>query len=211
MALLVRHIGSGPAVFDPKSEYLLCVHGEPRCDGVRSFRASRGIAPGKGVRIGPPSQDTVSGLGNQKNEELLSRIAAHDADIYPSTLALLVELRRGGFCTGLITSSRNATVIPDSANIGDAFDVIIDGKVAEQRHLPGKPSPDVFVAAVNDPGVTPSRSVVVEDAISGVAAGHAGRLGLVIGVARQDNGEAPLAAGADVVVIDLAAVSTVGS
>ncbi|MCH7668760.1 MAG: hypothetical protein IIC71_06110 [Acidobacteria bacterium] len=52
--------------------------------------------------------------------------------------------------------------------------------------------------------------MVVQDPISDAAAGPAGGLGLVIGVARQDNGEALAAAGADVVVTVLADVSTVG-
>jgi beta-phosphoglucomutase-like phosphatase (HAD superfamily) len=45
--------------------------------------------------------------------------------------------------------------------------------------------------------------VVVEDAISGVAAGHAGNFGLVIGVDRGGNREALGAAGADIVIDDL--------
>jgi beta-phosphoglucomutase-like phosphatase (HAD superfamily) len=45
---------------------------------------------------------------------------------------------------------------------------------------------------------------VVEDAVSGVAAGKAGGFGLVIGVDRGAGRAALLAAGADVVVADLA-------
>jgi beta-phosphoglucomutase-like phosphatase (HAD superfamily) len=47
---------------------------------------------------------------------------------------------------------------------------------------------------------------VVEDALSGVAAGRAGAFGMVIGVARSGDPAALLEAGADLVVDDLAAV-----
>jgi beta-phosphoglucomutase-like phosphatase (HAD superfamily) len=49
----------------------------------------------------------------------------------------------------------------------------------------------------------PSRAVVVEDALAGVAAGRAGAFGLVIGVARTAGHEQLRSAGADLVVGDL--------
>ena len=45
---------------------------------------------------------------------------------------------------------------------------------------------------------------MVEDALSGVAAGRAGNFGLVVGVARAGQTDALRDAGADVVVADLA-------
>jgi len=52
-------------------------------------------------------------------------------------------------------------------------------------------------------GVVPSRTVVVEDAISGVQAGRNGNFGLVIGVARKGNVEELRRHGACLVVNDL--------
>src|SRR5690606_17468330 len=52
----------------------------------------------------------------------------------------------------------------------------------------------------------PARAVVVEDAIAGVAAGHAGGFGSVIGVDRAGQAQALHDAGADAVVADLAQV-----
>ena len=52
----------------------------------------------------------------------------------------------------------------------------------------------------------PSASIVVEDAVSGVTAGRAGKFGGVIGVDRVDNREALEGAGSDVVVGDLGEV-----
>ncbi|HSK97183.1 MAG TPA: HAD-IA family hydrolase [Euzebyales bacterium] len=72
--------------------------------------------------------------------------------------------------------------------------------------MPGKPAPDTFLAAASDLGAVPARSVVVEDAISGVQAGRAGGFGLVIGVDREGRPEALRNNGADVVVSDLGAL-----
>jgi beta-phosphoglucomutase-like phosphatase (HAD superfamily) len=52
--------------------------------------------------------------------------------------------------------------------------------------------------------VEPARTVVFEDAISGVRAGHAGAFGLVVGVSRKNDEDALAQSGADVVVHDLA-------
>ena len=52
-------------------------------------------------------------------------------------------------------------------------------------------------------GVEPARSIVIEDAISGVQAGANGNFGLVIGVARKGNVEELQQHGAHLVVNDL--------
>lgn len=56
-------------------------------------------------------------------------------------------------------------------------------------------------------GVSVSRSVVVEDAVSGVQAGRAGGFALVLGIDRGNNREALMANGADIVVNDLAEIN----
>jgi alpha,alpha-trehalose phosphorylase len=65
------------------------------------------------------------------------------------------------------------------------------------------PTPDGFPEAARRLDVVPSRAVVVEDALAGVAAGRAGAFGLVIGVARTAGHEQLRSAGADLVVGDL--------
>ena len=66
-----------------------------------------------------------------------------------------------------------------------------------------KPSPQTFLYAAQQLSVSADRAVVVEDALSGVEAGHAGDFGLVIGVDRGVGADRLLQAGADVVVADL--------
>ncbi len=79
----------------------------------------------------------------------------------------------------------------------------MDGTLAAAEHLAGKPKPDTFWFAARRLGVEPADSVVLEDALSGVAAGSAGSFGLGVGVDRGAGAEALQAAGAAVVVADL--------
>ena len=71
------------------------------------------------------------------------------------------------------------------------------------QQLAGKPAPDAFLTAAKLLGVEPMRTVVIEDAISGVEAGSNGKFGLVIGVARKGNAEELKRHGAHLVVDDL--------
>jgi beta-phosphoglucomutase-like phosphatase (HAD superfamily) len=73
----------------------------------------------------------------------------------------------------------------------------------QAQQLAGKPAPDTFLMAAKLLGVEPTRTVVVEDAISGVQAGSAGNFGLVVAVARKGNAEELKQHGAHLVVSDL--------
>ena len=79
----------------------------------------------------------------------------------------------------------------------------INGNVAAELSLAGKPEPDTFLEAARRLDADPSRAVVVEDALSGVQAGKRGGFGLVMGVARNTSPDELRHNGADVVVSDL--------
>jgi beta-phosphoglucomutase-like phosphatase (HAD superfamily) len=106
------------------------------------------------------------------------------------------------------TTARSSTSRPParpwtSAGIIDLFDEIIDGTVADERKLRGKPHPDTYLAGAQALGVEPSASAVFEDATSGVQAGHDGHFGYVVGVDRVDHAADLERHGADIVVKDL--------
>jgi beta-phosphoglucomutase-like phosphatase (HAD superfamily) len=90
-----------------------------------------------------------------------------------------------------------------AANLDGVFDAQVDGNTIRTQRLAGKPAPDTFLLATKVLGAEPRRTVVIEDAISGVEAGFNGKFGLVIGVARKGNAEELKQHGADVVVDDL--------
>jgi beta-phosphoglucomutase family hydrolase len=185
-------------------DYLAHVDGRPRFDGVRAFLGSRGITLPDGDADAPPGQDTVAGLGNRKNELFLEILRTDGIAPYPGSLRFLDALTARGTKVAVVSSSRNAREVLDASGLAVRFEVVTDGMVAADRHIAGKPAPDMFLDAARRLGVAPAAAVVIEDAVSGVAAGRAGRFGLVIGVDRGAGEDALREHGADVVVGDLA-------
>jgi trehalose 6-phosphate phosphatase len=83
------------------------------------------------------------------------------------------------------------------------------GWIRKYLGIAGKPAPDIFLEAARQLQVKPARAVVIEDAVSGVQAGRAGKFGLVIGIARRRK-RIPAENGADVVVEDLSEIRITG-
>lgn len=189
--------------FHIDSDYHQYVDGKRRADGVRSFLQARGIELPEGDPDDPPDRETVCGLGNRKNALIAEVIESEGVEVYEGSIRFVHRLQDEGIQTAVVSSSANCLTVLRAAKIEHLFKVRIDGVVANERGLPGKPAPDTFLAAAKDLGVDPKRAVVVEDAISGVQAGRAGEFGLVIGVDRGGNRDALLANGADIVVDDL--------
>ncbi|HTJ75944.1 MAG TPA: beta-phosphoglucomutase family hydrolase [Acidimicrobiales bacterium] len=190
--------------FDEHGDYERYVDGKNRYDGVRSFLASRGIELPEGSPDDPPGSDTVQALGNDKDTYFLEQVRTDGVRPYESTVRLIRELRERGVAIGLVSASRNAEEVLAGAGVLELFDARVDGVVSAERGLPGKPDPATFLEAARELNVEPARAAVVEDALSGVAAGRAGNFGLVVGVARAGQTDALRDAGADVVVADLA-------
>lgn len=198
--------GISPAYTD--ADYYAYVDGKPRYDGVRSCLASRGVVLPEGDVSDAPGTETVCGLGNTKNRAFDQVLKEDGVVAYPGSVALLDWLAERGKVVAVVSSSRNARAVLAAAGLADRFEVVVDGALAADEGLPGKPSPDTFQHAAALLGVPLERAVVVEDAFSGVAAGKAGGFGLVVGVDRGAGADELLEAGADVVVRDLAELVT---
>jgi beta-phosphoglucomutase family hydrolase len=187
-----------------ESDYFSYIDGKPRYEGVRAFLASRGVQLAEGEPTDSPTAETVCGLGNRKNEFFGEILREEGVQPYPGSVQLLDHLVERGTKVAVVTSSKNATAVLDAADLRPRFGVVVDGNVAAEKGLLGKPSPDTFVAAADQLGVPVKRAVVFEDALSGVQAGHAGGFGLVVGVDRGVGAQRLTESGADVVVSDLA-------
>ncbi|MBN2615839.1 MAG: beta-phosphoglucomutase family hydrolase [Bacteroidales bacterium] len=186
-----------------REDYLAYVDGKPRYDGVRSFLESRTIELPFGSPEDTPDMETVCGLGNKKNEAFNEVLKLDGVETYPSTVAFMNELKAAGIRVGVASSSKNCESVLEAAGLTELVETRVDGVVSAEMGLKGKPAPDIFLTAARNLGANPHRSVVVEDATSGVAAGKNGNFGLVLGIAREDNVEALLINGADVVVKDM--------
>ncbi|MFJ5218447.1 HAD family hydrolase [Streptomyces sp. NPDC088354] len=201
---LRRRDGADFRPFDKVADYDEYVDGRPRADGVRTFLASRGIELPEGAPDDPPERDTVNGVGNRKNTILLEKIRTEGVEAYEGSVRYVHAVRAAGLRTAVVSSSANCRDVLVAVGIEDLFDVRIDGIVAAERKLPGKPHPDTFLEAARDLGVEAGAAVVYEDALAGMDAGRAGRFGYVVGVDRVGQADALREHGADIVVQDLA-------
>jgi HAD superfamily hydrolase (TIGR01509 family) len=186
-----------------EQDYFAHVDGKPRYDGVRACLASRGVHLPDGDPSDTPGTMTVCGLGNTKDEQVGRILREDGVEPYAGSVALLDRLAELGVAVAVVSSSRNTRAVLAAAGLADRFTVVVDGLVAADEKLAGKPRPDTYVRAALLLGAPIERSVVVEDAVSGVAAGRAGDFGLVVGVDRGVGADTLRRAGADVVVSDL--------
>jgi beta-phosphoglucomutase family hydrolase len=177
-----------------QDDYDAYVDGKPRADGVRDFLASRGLHP---------DEAEIGRLGDIKNDLVLKLIRTDGVEAYAGSVRYLEAARDAGLRRCVVSSSHNAADVLKSAGIDQLLEERVDGVVADQEHIKGKPAPDMFLEGARRVGVEPKQAAVFEDALAGVAAGHAGHFGCVVGVNRVGQREALLEHGADVVVDDL--------
>ena len=176
-------------------DYDAYVDGKTRADGVRSFLQSRDVEH---------DEDLVRELGDRKNRIVLELIHEHGVEPYEGSVRYLHAARDAGLRRAVVSSSANCHDVVVAAGIEDLLEARVDGVTVEERHLKGKPAPDMFLEGARALGVQPSQAVVFEDALAGVEAGRAGDFGHVVGVDRVGQAQALREHGADVVVQDLA-------
>lgn len=191
--------------FDAHHDYIAYVDGRPRREGARSFLASRGISlPEHGDR------DSIDALSEDKSRRFVAEIGRYGVAAFPSSVALLRDLRRYGVFTAVVSSSSHCRDMLRAAHVEDLFDVRVDGTDMERLRIAAKPEPGLFAEAAARLGAQVSRCVVIEDSLTGVEAGRRGAFGVVIGVDRHgDQGGEMYERGAHVVVSSLADVRTV--
>jgi beta-phosphoglucomutase family hydrolase len=189
--------------FTHANDYLTYIDGKPRYKGVESFLESRGIHLTYGDPSDHPDAETICGLGNKKNYFFNEVLARDGVKVYGSTVVLIRQLKSEGIKIGVASSSKNCRTVLEKAGLIELFETVVDGEVLAQLGLKGKPEPDIFTTACDNMGVSYKRTIIVEDAVSGVQAGRNGNFGLVIGIAREGNGDELRINGADIVVEDI--------
>ena len=105
---------------------------------------------------------------NNTYRELLKQMSP--ADLSEEVKTTLDALRAKGLLLGIGSSSKNTKFILSRIGLGDYFDAVSDGNNITRS----KPDPEVFVKAAEMLGIAPEHCLVVEDAVSGAEAGHAG-------------------------------------
>ncbi len=108
---------------------------------------------------------------NWKNDyyrALLHRLSP--ADLQPEVKTTLDALREKDLKLAVGSSSKNAKFILERIGLGNYFDAVSDGTNITKS----KPDPEVFLTAARFLRLQPEECLVVEDAVSGVEAAHAG-------------------------------------
>lgn len=117
------------------------------------------------------SEERKAELATMKND--LYRESLHQlspADLSAEVKQTLDALRASGLKLAIGSSSKNTRFILGQLGLGEYFDAISDGNNITRS----KPDPEVFLKAAEMLGYTPDVCLVVEDAVSGAEAGHAG-------------------------------------
>ena len=105
---------------------------------------------------------------NEYYRKLLAQMSSDD--LSQEVRSTLDALRARGLKLAVGSSSKNAKFILQRIGLSDYFDAVSDGTNISRS----KPDPEVFLKAAEYLGLTPSDCLVVEDAVSGVEAAHAG-------------------------------------
>ncbi|TDB94102.1 HAD family hydrolase [Nonomuraea longispora] len=199
------------APFDIRGDYLRHVDGRPRLDGIRTFLAARGITVPEGAPDDEPGAPTVHGLGLAKDRVFMAQVDKYGVAAFPSTVALLHELRRRGARTAAVSASLHGRRLVTAAGVAHLFDLLVDGNDAALMNLPGKPDPALFLEAVRRLDLPAAKAAVAESALPGIEAGRKGGFGLVIAVAGDGGGAAELHVhGAEIVLADLGELAVRG-
>jgi len=140
---------------------------------LERFQSGLGLVGGFGAMaaleevVGPLDREAVLGRQYERKLALLEA-----EELRPGVLDYLEQARKRGLATAIVSSSSRAWI---GSNLGrleraEYFDVIVTGDHDRQR---GKPSPTLYLEALNQLGLTADESVAFEDTPIGVRAARA--------------------------------------
>ncbi|MDL2239707.1 beta-phosphoglucomutase family hydrolase [Bacteroidales bacterium OttesenSCG-928-K03] len=184
-------------------DYVKFVDGKTRYQGVEDFLKSRSINLDFGSPNDEPNSNSICALGNLKNKLFNEYIDKNGVEIYESTIDFIKELKKKKIKIGVASSSKNCRKILEKTNLTSLFDTCVDGTDIQNSRLKGKPEPDIFIHAADNLECAYYKTVIIEDAISGIEAGVKGNFGLIIGLARENNLRELEISGADIAVEDI--------
>jgi HAD superfamily hydrolase (TIGR01509 family) len=110
----------------------------------------------------------------RRRGEIAADFFANRIDVFSSTRPVLQELRQMNLKLAVATSSVSASARPFLVRHGLAafFEVVVTGEEVEH----GKPHPDIYLRAAEKLGIAADACLVIEDALSGIAAAKAAKM-----------------------------------
>ena len=162
--------------------------------GMGEDRFIGGVAEHYGHEYDPVMKKTVY--------EIYGELVDARLMVYTATKRTLEALRAEGRRMALASSADHVKInhnLRVAAIPHEIFDAVIGGEDVARK----KPNPDIYLLAAERLGVSAADCIVVEDAVSGVQAGKAAGA-RVVGITTSFSSEALTAAGADIVIEDIA-------
>lgn len=190
--------------FDITTEYYKYVDGKARHEGIRSFLKARNIELPEGEE--DSLKPSIHSLGKQKNERFQA-LLRQGVKTFPRSVEQLQKWKAKGYKIGVVSSSKNCLKILETAGLQDLFDVRVDGLIAEEQSMKGKPAADTFAYAAEMLKIKPQQIAVIEDAAVGIEAAKNGGFGLSIGILNEKNLKEIQAAAPDAMIHDLQQLS----
>ena len=186
--------------------YQSLVSGKPRMSGARAALDHFQV---------PDAEKRTIEYAERKQTMVVRLIEAGEFTAYADALRFIIAMKDAGLAVAAASSSKNAGLflrtirldtfasehgisspsVRPGLSLLDIFDADVSGRDFEH----GKPHPEMFLTAAQELGVGPEAAMVLEDATAGVEAAKAGNMA-AIGIARFDDTDLLVAAGADIVV-----------
>ncbi|HEX8133607.1 MAG TPA: HAD-IA family hydrolase, partial [Actinomycetes bacterium] len=194
-----------PERFTP-AVYQQVMSGKPRMAGARAALEYFGL---------PDVEARAEQYAAAKQEQIVRLISEGRFMAFPDALRFILAVKAAGIRVAAASSSKNAGLFLERIRL-DTFaaeqrldyefirprmtlEELFDADISGRDFPRGKPDPAIFLTAAAELGVDPTGCFVVEDAPSGVQAAKAGDMAAV-GVARLDDRDLLVGAGADLVV-----------
>lgn len=121
----------------------------------------------KGQAVTEPQAQQYMERKNSHYLNLVNRMSP--ANLLPGAKEILQELARIGLKRGIVSSSKNTSLVIERLQIGSLVDGVVEGNAPVRS----KPFPDLFLLGAKCFDLPSSECLVVEDAAAGVEAAHA--------------------------------------
>ncbi|GAC1471933.1 MAG: beta-phosphoglucomutase [Ktedonobacteraceae bacterium] len=132
---------------------------------------------------GPMPEERIKKLSERK-EAYFREFVREKVGPLPGAIELLTALRAAGYAQALASSTpiKNIEVISEKLHLGNYLSALVSGESVPH----GKPAPDVFLKAAAELSVEPAYCLVIEDAVAGVEAAHAGGMRCIAVAGQRD-------------------------
>ncbi len=193
--------------------YQQVMAGRPRMAGARAAMEYFGV---------PDVDARVDQYAAAKQEHVIKLIEEGRFMAFPDALRFILVVKASGIPVAAASSSKNAQLFLERIRLdlfaaeqrleydfirpGMTLAQLFDADISGRDFARGKPDPTIFLTAAQELGVRPADCLVTEDAGTGIQAAKAGGMA-ALGVARMDDRDLLLEAGADLVVTTLDDVS----